>query len=352
MNSPTPTPNTRNKRTRTTPPTLTPTLTTNKKTRTATPTTNKKTRTNPTPRTTQKTPKPTTTLKKRRQTYPPSPVKKIKTKQQLFSQSPQPTTTTPTEEDKDKSIVIFKRMVSNLTIRDELLRSTNPHTLEIGPTILWIENPEKDKDIFTKNEHYDNYLSFEEDDATHYINNNKNKNNKNLQQYDNIKGSILIKEYNKKNKTGNIPVHFCAYVYKNNVLYIYDPSWHIDDRGEYSTTAFYETLRNYEINYVMVEQNQSHHWQSLLDNDVFCQTWTLEWLLRDGVAGFPLPKTNITAGRMIIAYLRHFIRLMKKDDIEKYVLLFPSYKWLGMSPLFIFDIIEHHITANELVEKF
>jgi hypothetical protein len=151
------------------------------------------------------------------------------------------------------------------------------------------------------------------------------------------KGSILIKETTPANAM-HIPVHFCAYrVDDDGVLTIFDPSWHCADPGIYSTTAFYDSLDAFGISYKHAEPERKRHWQSLLPNDVFCQTWTLAWLCSD-TRSFPLPSTRLEAAKYIAKYIMTFSRIVM-CNIDKFMRVFPKYKLEERVPATIFQTI-------------
>jgi hypothetical protein len=238
----------------------------------------------------------------------------------------------PTRSD---AIRIFRKFVSNLKIREEVLRSHGDAAdYSVGPTLIWTEDS-ADLAMFTSNEGYSNFISFESphDDprSKHYL-------AKVLRRQKNTKGSILIKEASSpQNKPTSILVHFCAYfVDASGMLHIFDPSWHSADPGIYSTTAFYESLDAFRIPYQHVEPHRPHHWQSLLSNDVFCQTWTLEWLRKDCPDHFPLPETAKEAASHVSNYIHEFVKTVNLHR-EKYVSLFPKHKWEGFSPNSVLD---------------
>jgi hypothetical protein len=61
-----------------------------------------------------------------------------------------------TDEDMSAFIRIYRKTISNLKIREEILRSI-PSKYAIGPTLIWTEVPE-DLSIFTTEESYTNYI--------------------------------------------------------------------------------------------------------------------------------------------------------------------------------------------------
>jgi hypothetical protein len=86
-------------------------------------------------------------------------------------------------------IRIYRKTISNLKIREDILRST-PSKYAIGPTLIWTEIPE-DLSIFTTEESYTNYIGFEGDFSNprspKYL-------KKILAKMRMTKGTILIKE--------------------------------------------------------------------------------------------------------------------------------------------------------------
>ena len=232
----------------------------------------------------------------------------------------------------DSFLTIYRKIVSNLKIREQILQQScvSDYTkgvvsdYTIGPTIIWTEKT-SDIDIFTTAENYTHFVSFEEP-----FNNPRSKQyiTKILKSMRMVKGTILIKEATPTDSALHIPVHFCGYRIDNSgVLSIFDPSWHKADPGIYSTTAFYDTLDAFKIPYVHALPNRKHHWQSLLPHDVFCQTWTLQWLYTDN-ARFPLPKNDSDAAKQMAGYIREFIAIVQRDT-RMYASLFPKYKLEG-----------------------
>ena len=255
---------------------------------------------------------------------------------------------------------IYRKTVSNLKNREKILRSI-PSAYEIGPTIIWTETPD-DLAIFTTDESYTNFIGFEapfnNPRSPKYL--KKILSSKLMRMK---KGSILIKEATIEN-TKRVPVHFCAYrIDENGMLSIFDPSWHSADPGIYSTTAFYDSLDAFGISityegkpspviprtptllrrygvltYVHAESKRTHHWQSLIPYDDYCQTWTLKWLMNDTIRTFPLPKTQTEARSHVSAYMREFTQLVL-GDMSGFMANLPSYKLEGNEPLTVFHQI-------------
>lgn len=223
---------------------------------------------------------------------------------------------------------IYRKTISNLHIREKILRNA-PAKYEVGPTLIWTENP-ADLAIFTTAESYTNYLTFEapfsNPRSPKYLPKIFQSNTMRMK-----KGTILIKEATPENAM-HIPVHFCAYrIDDAGILTIFDPSWHSTDAGIYSTTAFYDSLDAFGISYRHAEPKRAHHWQSILPNDVYCQTWTLRWLLCDDIRCFPLPKSRTEANTQLSSYIRDFARRVL-DNIDEYMAVFPAYKLQGNDP--------------------
>lgn len=232
---------------------------------------------------------------------------------------------------------IYRKSVSNLKNREAILRSI-PSTYEIGPTIIWTETPD-DLSIFTTAETYTNFIGFEapfnNPRSPKYL--AKILSSKRMQMK---KGTILIKETSPENTT-RILVHFCAYrIDENGILSIFDPSWHSSDRGIYSTTAFYNSLDEFGISYVHAETNRTHHWQSLIPFDDYCQTWTLRWLMDDSVTtrSFPLPKNEKEARKQVFEYITEFTKILL-SNIPVYMSNLPTYKLEGNNPMIVFNTI-------------
>jgi hypothetical protein len=238
---------------------------------------------------------------------------------------------------------VYRKTVSNLKIREKILQSNNnmiqtkQSPYKVGPTLIWTEIA-ADLSIFTTSEKYTNYMGFE----AQFKNPRSRKFLKKLLKSKKMhmkKGSILIKEATPKNAS-NIPVHFCAYrIDKNGVFYIFDPSWHRNDPGVYSTTAFYNSLDAFGISYVHAENDHTHYYQSVLPNDVFCQTWSLIWLMdiHDNLL-LPLPKTRQDAVDHLSKYVTGFSQIVL-DDIDSYMALFPAYKLEGHDASVVFHTI-------------
>lgn len=247
---------------------------------------------------------------------------------------------------------IYRKTVSNLKIREDIV-SCIPSEYSVGPTLIWTEDID-DLSLFTTAESYENFIGFESP-----FNNPRSPKylKKIIEKMRLKKGTILIKEVSQKDAM-HIPVHFCAYrIDDAGVLTIFDPSWHSADPGIYSTTAFYDSLDAFGISYQHAEPTRSHHWQSLLPNDVFCQTWSLQWLMqepssksgfsfRSGTSGFPLPKTRLDTARHIAKYIKELSSIVvKKLDIYMYV--FPKYKLENHNPTIVFRNI---ISNTQLVK--
>lgn len=245
----------------------------------------------------------------------------------------------PISKPTDSFLRIYRKTISHLKIREDILSSI-PSDYAVGPTILWIEDP-ADLSIFTE-------------DCPHSIGFEAPFNNprspkylkKIIEKMRMKKGTILIKESAQTTDVMHIPVHFCAYrVCDDGILTIFDPSWHIEDRGIYSTSAFYDSLDAFGISYQHAEPLRSHHWQSMLPNDVFCQTWTLQWLMPeyDNPAyqhseSFPLPKTRKEAAKYIAKYIKQLSTLVIKN-IDVYMSVFPTYKLERNDPVTVFETI-------------
>lgn len=239
---------------------------------------------------------------------------------------------------------IYRKSSSNLHLREDVLRRFKSD-YEVGPTIIWTEDA-ADLRIFTTAEKYKNFVDFEAP------NNSPKFINKVLKTMRMKKGTILIKESTPACAM-HIPVHFCAYrVDAAGELTIFDPSWHGADPGIYSTTAFYDSLDAFGIPYKHTESERKHHWQSLLPNDVFCQTWTLQWLLEDSVRRFPLPKTRLEAATQLNTYIKRISRSIF-SNAERFAAVFPAYKLEGNDAGAVFrHIIADRILAKNIYELF
>jgi len=243
---------------------------------------------------------------------------------------------------------IYRKTISNLKIREKILLSNirsrihntnrpNKKTYKVGPTLIWTEIA-TDLDIFTTAENYTNYIGFE----APFNNPCSSKFLKKILKHKKMrmkKGTILIKQATPKYAT-NIPVHFCAYRIDNRgILSIFDPSWHRADPGVYSTTAFYQSLDAFKISYVHAENEHTHYYQSVLPNDVFCQTWSLIWLMNTyDTVELPLPNKREDAVVHLSQYISGFSKTVL-DDIDAYMALFPTYKLDGNDPSVAFETI-------------
>ena len=244
---------------------------------------------------------------------------------------------------------IYRKSVSNLKNRETILSSVSS-VYEIGPTIIWTEIPDE-LAIFTTNETYTNFIGFEAP-----FNNPRSSNylakilsSKRMRMK---KGSILIKVASPENTT-RILVHFCAYrIDENGTLYIFDPSWHSADPGIYSTTAFYDSLDAFGISYTHAETNRTHHWQSLIPFDDYCQTWSLQWLMEEPTIAaikFPLPKTEKEARTQVLEYITYFSKILL-SNMPLYMSNLPTYKLEGNDPMIVFKtIIERPQTLKKLL---
>lgn len=245
------------------------------------------------------------------------------------------------------SLRIYRKTISNLKIRECIIQSfLSEYTL--GPTIIWTEDAD-DLSIFTVAESYDHFIGFE----SPFSNPRSPKFLKKIiRKMCYVKGTILIKESTPACAM-HIPVHFCAYrVDSVGILTIFDPSWHSADPGIYSTTAFYESLDAFGVSYKHAEPKRRHHWQSLLPNDVFCQTWTLQWLLFDGHQSFPLPLTRKEAADHIAKYIIQFSSIVA-SDVAKYMNVFPVYKLEGNNPVDVFrSILSNRALTKTIYDLF
>ena len=239
---------------------------------------------------------------------------------------------------------IYCKTISHLSIREDIL-SHSPSDYAIGPTIIWTEDP-GDLSIFTHDTL--NYIGFEspfnKPSSPKYL-------VKIIRKMRMKKGTILIKEATPKDAM-HIPVHFCAYcVDGNGRLTIFDPSWHSADPGIYSTSAFYDSLDAFKITYQHAHSDRTHHWQSLLPNDVFCQTWTLQWLmqLNTGVKEivYPLPRNCKEAAQHIAKYMKELSRIVLKNRMA-YMSVFPTYKLENHA----FDAVFRHICGHMTLAKY
>jgi len=215
--------------------------------------------------------------------------------------------------------------------------------------LIWLETP-SDLPLFTISG-LTNYLTF---DAPHDNPRSQKYLKTMLRKRRMTKGTVLIKEATPENAP--ITVHFCGYIVDaEGTFCIFDPSWHRDDPGVYSTTAFYDSLDAFGIPYVHAEYDRAHHWQCVLRNDVFCQTWTLAWLLFDGSptgspTGFPLPRTRKEACAQLAKYIHGFVQLIRKMP-KTVIPLFPGFKWEGYAPDSVFDRIRQDARLQQTIER-
>lgn len=241
----------------------------------------------------------------------------------------------PISKPTDSFLRVYRKTISHLKIREDILSSI-PSDYKVGSTIIWTEDA-NDLSIFIKD--CPNYIGFE----SPFNNPRSPKYLKNIiKKMRMCKGTILIKEATLSDKM-HIPVHFCAYrVDENGILTIFDPSWHSEDKGIYFTTAFYDSLDAFGILYQHAEQLRSHHWQSILHNDVFCQTWSLQWLMPEydniSYTVYPLPKTQKETAKYIAKYIKQLSILVIKN-IDIYMSVFPTYKLEKNDPRIVFETI-------------
>lgn len=243
-----------------------------------------------------------------------------------------------------KSLSIYRKFVSNLAIRDSLLSNAASTVYAVGPSLIWVEVP-TDLSLFTVSG-LKHYLTF---DAPHNNPRSPKYLKRMLLKNRMTKGSILIKEHTPANAP--ITVHFCAYIIDaNGTMSVFDPSWHSVDPGVYSTTAFYDSLDAFGIPYVHAHCGRTHHWQSVLRNDVFCQTWTLEWLLCDGYPnGFPLPMTRKEVSEQLAQYINRIVQMIW--EVRCHIIpLLPVAKWDGYTPDTVFSRILQHPNLQTTIE--
>ena len=193
---------------------------------------------------------------------------------------------------------------------------------------------------------------------------------------DKVKGSIIISE-GEKSESGGTSVHFCGYIYEDNILKIFDPSYHKDDKltGEFYLDFLYKYLKKKQKEekktkeknpfvYENVYEDRPHPWQGefvepskLLKKDVFCQTWTLKWLLKPNDSKFTLPNTPEEAANRIAHYYHEFVVLIKrirkntKKDEPNIIQFIPEEKWNGFSPNSVLKDIEE-IEAGDILQWF
>ena len=277
-----------------------------------------------------------------------TPLKSIKSRVSYKTPKSKSTTSRTVKKHNSTILKIYRKTISNLKIREDILRNS-PSKYKIGPTLIWTEDA-NDLSIFTTAENYTNYIGFESQFANpkspKYL-------KKILKKMKMTKGSILIKEATSPNEM-HIPVHFCAYrIDKTGNLNIFDPSWHSEDPGIYSTTAFYDSLNAFGISCKHAESTRRHHWQSLLPNDVFCQTWTLQWLICDKYESrYPLPLTTVESATHIAKYIKKLTRIVL-CNLKKYMSMFPKYKLEGNDPNTIFrSIISNHKLTKTIYDMF
>ena len=243
-----------------------------------------------------------------------------------------------------KSLSIYRKFVSNLAIRELLLSNATSSVYSVGPSLIWVEVP-TDLSLFTVSG-LKHYLTF---DAPHDNPRSPKYLKRMLLKNRMSKGSILIKEQTPENAP--IKVHFCAYIIDaNGIFYVFDPSWHSSDPGVYSTTAFYDSLDAFGIPYVHAEYERAHHWQSVLRNDVFCQTWTLEWLLADGSPdGFPLPMSRKEASDTLAEYITGIVEMIW--EVRCHIIpLLPVAKWDSYIPDTVFSRILEYPNLETIIQ--
>jgi hypothetical protein len=205
-------------------------------------------------------------------------------------------------------IRIFRRLITHLQIRENIVEHNNEGgKYSVGPTILYI--PKEYLNIITENKKYDNYIFV----------------NSAFKLPEGSKGTIFI-----KTSTEDRNVHLCAYTFKDNKMTIFDPAWHpVNKKGEYSEDDFYEDLQKIikkykpKYSYEIVKTGGDKSIQSYLGNDIFCQSWSLKWLLEDGEMEFP-NSLNAVVTR-IITILQELIVIINRTP--DFIYLFPKEKW-------------------------
>lgn len=241
---------------------------------------------------------------------------------------------------------IFRRLITNLHVRENILQHNNKkNEYSIGPTILYI--PKDYLNIITDNKKYKNYIFV----------------NSSFKLPENSKGTIFI-----KTSMDNSNVHLCAYIFKNNKITIFDPAWHPKNKkGEYSEDEFYIDLQKIinkykpKYSYEIVETGGNKSIQSYLDNDIFCQSWSLKWLLEDGSMKFPTSLNGAVI--QIISILQEFTEIIN-NNIEN-IFLLPKEKFeLDMDETKItrkiinkkwddvFEIINTKLTIKNIIELY
>jgi hypothetical protein len=219
--------------------------------------------------------------------------------------------------DLDTCLRIYRKTVSNLKIREKILNAIRSASdYKIGPTIICTSDPDNVK-LFTVDEDYTNFIGFERNPID----------GKKMKTMKKTKGTILIQDENPGDAM-NIPVHFCGYrVDEKGNLEIFDPSWHSKDRGDYSTTLFYDSLDAFGVAFKHFFEKRPRHWQSLLQQDVFCQTWSLKWLsIRDDgedLHKFYPPVKTADAIKQLTNYIKTFAKIIS-DKIDFYTSEFCS----------------------------
>jgi hypothetical protein len=217
-----------------------------------------------------------------------------------------------TEENRETTkyyINIFRKCITALQIRDTLLLDNNTTgKYEIGPTILYI--PTEYVKTITNNKTYTNYVFL----------------NSRFELIEKSKGSIFIKMSMEDNN-----VHLCSYLFQDNHITIFDPAWHpINKKNEYTEDEFYKdletALKKYrkKYSYHIVNTGGVNSIQNYLINDIFCQSWSLEWLLRDGEMVYPRNKSEVVP--TIISILQSINVLVDKRK-KRYIFDLPKEKW-------------------------
>ena len=253
---------------------------------------------------------------------------------------------------------LFRRFIGNPNVRGKLIKE-NSDGYVVGPTLFHTDTKESMKLLKDTTR-----LSSEQPETQifkdgfielhftpHYF---KKKFDKFSTKW--VKGTIVIRE---ETLTENIPVHFCGYIYKNKILYIFDPSYSSFDNGTYFTDGFYNFLTEKKIKWEHVMKNRDHAWQDsniLLKEDYFCQTWSLKWLLNTTDIenqDFYLPKSPLETAQHVARYFHEILELIDQNGKrQEYIDLFPPKRWEGHDPNNVLNYIKDRVSSATILKIF
>lgn len=270
---------------------------------------------------------------------------------------------------------VFRRFIGNPVVRKKILQEKPDNHYSVGPTLFFMDKKTKFNEIKQIMYLFKNRGDYGDDSINIYSETDKfmalfygiHKKTKQkgatVLPLNNVKGSIIISQ-GVVSKSGSIEVHFCGYVFEDGVLHIFDPSHSKNTPGTFASFVdeFYPFLTKHRIQWQHVYENREYPWQHkpvLLKHDVFCQTWTLKWLLKPNDRNFKLPANALKAAQNVADYNHEFmglideIREREKVDENKVDLtqLVPESRWNSHNPNDVLDYMRH-ITAGEIFDNY